>query len=423
VTRAIIAVVPFGTRTRGEGSPGGTRHGAWARQLARRLVERFAQETAVELRPVFLVAMPGAGEEGRAAPSAEAEPGYLIFGSAPDPKLAAEYGRSLEAAFALTGTYEESDGERRLAVTLVDVARAEAAATSEQSIGPGELHLAEGRLAAWLADALALDTSVDLRTPVAANERAYGALLEGMDAEVDVTLLRAGDLEAARAALADAAASYADAIRADPASSVVEDRILVMGATAIERDEQAIVLGALEALTETRPGSWRAHYMLGEVRRTSGDTAGAVVAFEHADAVQPLRDQDALLLARLHVATGAPATAVSRLARLIRRSEDVEVVASARRLRLSLQRPDLEKVLEEAGQAAVDGDPARAAAADAGFAQVLAVEPDIWEAHFGRGLLALQRGDAAAARSAFERARALNPASGALMPGLDAARD
>src|SRR5688500_11600667 len=92
--RPIIAVIPFGAR--------GTtaRAGAWARQLAARLVERFARDEAVDVRPVFLVAMP----------EATSDAGYLVFGSSPAADLAAEYGRSLGAAYALTGTYRE-DGE------------------------------------------------------------------------------------------------------------------------------------------------------------------------------------------------------------------------------------------------------------------------------------------------------------------------
>jgi len=417
VTRPIVAVVPFGARVAGreEDAGGRRRPGAWARQLARRLVERFAQEPAVELRPVFLVAVPGNDDPRRSAAS---EAGYLIFGSTPDPGLAAEYGTSLGAAYAVTGTYHEGGDERRLDVTLVDVAGATSVATLEHRVPAGGLHLVEGAVAGWLAGALGIEATTDLSGAGVANEAACGALLEGMDAEVDVTLLRASDLGSARSALLAAASAYTTSIRADPASTVVEDRILVMGAAAIEHDEQAFVLDALEALTESRPRSWRAHYMLGEVRRTSGDTSGAVVAFEHADALQPLRDQDSLLLARLYISSGAGASAGSRLARIIKRSRDPEMVAGARRLRLSVDHPELERVLEESGQAAVDGDPARAVAADAGIRRVLAVDPDIWEAHFGLGLLALQRGDADAAQAAFDRARALNPASEALVAGL-----
>ena len=51
IAKPIVAVVPFGARGR-DG-----RAGAVGRQLARRLVDRFAGSPDVELRPVFLVAM------------------------------------------------------------------------------------------------------------------------------------------------------------------------------------------------------------------------------------------------------------------------------------------------------------------------------------------------------------------------------
>ena len=46
---------------------------------------------------------------------------FAVFGSSPDAGLAAEYGRSLGATYALTGIYREDGGSRRLEVTLVDV--------------------------------------------------------------------------------------------------------------------------------------------------------------------------------------------------------------------------------------------------------------------------------------------------------------
>jgi len=422
VAGRIVAVVPFGARVAGgQGTDRERRPGAWARQIARRLVEHFPEDSGVELRPVFLVTVPGTGDDARSG--ATGEPGYLIFGSTPDPALASEYARSLEAGHALTGTYHESGAERRLDVSLVDAATATITASLDHTIGAGELQLAEGELAAWLGSALGVSARGDLRVPQVANEDAYAALLEAMDAEVDVTLLRTGDERAARGALETASSAYVRAAQADPGSTLIEDRILVLGATAIEHDEQAVVLPALEALSEARPSSWRAHYMLAEVRRTSDDTNGAVVAFEHADALQPLRDADLLSLARLYAASGATASAVSRLRRIVQKGSDPGAMASARRLLLSLQHPELERALEEAGRIAVEGDLARTAEAEAGMRRVLAVAPDIWEAHFGLGLLALQRGDAASAHAAFERARELNPASEMLLSQLAARRD
>ncbi|MBM4435365.1 MAG: tetratricopeptide repeat protein, partial [Chloroflexi bacterium] len=75
---------------------------------------------------------------------------------------------------------------------------------------------------------------------------------------------------------------------------------------------------------------------------------------------------------------------------------------------------------ETAGKIAVDGELARAAEAEAAFERVLATEPDLWEAHFGRGLLAWQRGDGDAAQASFQRAIELNPAAAELLSDLGA---
>ncbi|HEX9436461.1 MAG TPA: tetratricopeptide repeat protein [Candidatus Limnocylindria bacterium] len=405
----VVAVVPFGAVVEGGGDADHReRPGRWARQIARRLVDRFSGETAVELKPVFLVAMP----------ETTSDPGYLVFGSTPDATLAAEYARSLGATHALTGTYREGATARRLEASLVDAADGSVVSVFERDIPEGELHLAEPALAAWLATALGVTVAHDLGAPAAKNEAAYQTLLSGMDAEVDATLLRASDAKASAAALRRAAAAYTFAARADPTSQPIEERILVMAAAAIENEQQPLVLEALETLAETRPSSWRLQYMLGEVRRTSGDLNGAIVAFEHADALQALRPADSLTLAQLHIAAGSQATAASRLRRIVRAGAEAPVTAAARRLLLGLRHPELEKDLESAGKIAVDADLSRAAEAEAAFERVLAAEPDLWEAHFGRGLLAWQRGDADGAQASFERAIALNPAAAELLSDL-----
>lgn len=398
----VVAVVPFGARAPADANGAGRpakRAGAWARQIARRLVERFAGDPALEVRPVFLVAVP----------ERDTDAGYLVFGSTPDPKLAAEYARSLGAAYVLTGTYREADGARRLDVTLVDAAAERAAASFGRDIQAGELHLVEPALAAWLTSAVGARTDADLSAPALANEPAYAALLEGMDAEVDATLVRSGDPEAARSAIAVAGRAYADAVRADPGATLAEERLLVLGATAIERDEQGSVLDGLEALAEARPRSWRVHYILGEVRRTKGDVSGAIVAFEHADALQPLRDADLLTLARLYLVTGASASAAARLRRLIGGTSDPAVRAGARRLQLGLLHPEMEQDLEEAGRIAIAGRPNASGDAAARFQRVLEVEPELWEAHFGLGLLARRNGDPVEAERALRRALEIYP--------------
>ena len=298
-----VAVVPFGARS------DDARAGAWGRQLARRLVDRFADHPSVDLKPVFLVAMPDAA----------ADAGYLVFGSTPDPALAAQYGASLGTTHALVGVLSVSDRERRLEVTLVDVAAQRGTATLDYAIPDGGLGGAEPRLVSWLAEALAVDAPAGPPLP---NERAFSAVLEGMDEEVNATLLAASDARGATEARLRATARYLAAIRADPAASAAEERLLVLAAESLERGDEATFVEPLEALTDVAPRSWRGHYLLGELRRLSGDPSGAVVALEHADALHPLRDADSIRLAELYVDAGAEASARSRLRRI--KPESVE---------------------------------------------------------------------------------------------------
>jgi len=304
VTPRTVAVVPFGARS------SDPRAGAWGRQIARRLVERFAGHPTLELKPVFLVAMP---ETAGGA-------GYLVFGSTPDAALAAQYGASLGATHALVGVVSGGDNERRLEVTLVDVAARRPVGSFASPYPDGTLHEAEPALASWLARAL--DTTVPPGGLPAANEAAYTALLEGMDEEVNATLLAASDSAGAAAARGRAAARYLDAVRADQGSTVAEERLLVIAAESMERGDEAAFVELLEDLSSIVPGSWRAHYLLGELRRVTGNANGAVVALEHADSLHPLRDADSIRLAELYLDAGAEATARSRLRRIRPESED-----------------------------------------------------------------------------------------------------
>src|SRR5205823_2419008 len=169
---SIVAVVPFGAKGRD------TKAGGIGRQVARRLVERFADDTNVELRPVFLVAMP----------DTKSDAGYLVFGSTPDPDLAARYGESLGTTHALTGLYREDATGRAFAVSLVEVKSRTVAAEREIVVAPDELHRAEPALAAWLAEALGLPAPG--LAPETANEPSYQAFLAGLEDETNATLLR-----------------------------------------------------------------------------------------------------------------------------------------------------------------------------------------------------------------------------------------
>ncbi len=497
-TRPIVAVVPFGARGTGP------RSGAWARQLARRLVDRFAHEATVELRPVFLVAMP---EES-------AEAGYLVFGSSPDAALAAQYASSLGATHALTAIYREDERTRSLDVALVDASRPADARRLELPVAPDAFQRAEVEIAAWLVLTLGLVPSSDLATPAAANEAAYGALLEAMDEEINATLLRPSDAARADRSLQSALRRYVDAARADPSSAAPEERVLVLAAESLERGDVTHEVAALEDLVTFRPRSWRANYILGQLRAEAGDANGAIVAMEHAQSLHPLPDADVVRLAELYANAGAPAPALAHLRRIApvtpaygsaqellaiisfqrgdratgseafaravaagttswelhasygaalhaaselddaaRRYRDAlaagapavvrlnlarvllakgdaegtlgealreldlvigtersgEVFGQAYRLRFGLRDPELERELERAGRAALAGDAAALEGARDVFERTLAAAPDLWEAHFGAGIVARQRGDAAAAQTAFRRVLELVP--------------
>lgn len=494
VARPIVAVIPFGAR-------GSTpRAGAWARQLAARLVERFANDEAVDVRPVFLVAMT----------EAASETGYLVFGSSPDADLAADYGRSLGATFALTGTYREDGGSRRLEVTLVDVASGTVRATRSIAIDAGTLATAEPALARWLARAVDATVAAGADAPAAANETAYAALLEGMDEEVTATLLRQSHPAGAEEAIGRALQRYLAALEADPECAPAEERLLVLAAESLERGDIGRQVRALEDLTVIRPRSWRAHYILGKLRAEAGHINEAIVALEHAHAVRPLPDADLVRLAELYANAGASASAFGHLRRIPPTSEAYgaaqelaaiialqrgeleagrvafdravaagavgwelhasygaalhargdnaeaipryeaalaangpaivrlnlaraafetgdreravreldallasetsgEIAGQARRLRFGIRHAELEQALETAGKGAVEGDVTRFAEARSAFESALEAEPDLWEAHFGLGLLARHRGDAQAALVSFARVLELWP--------------
>jgi tetratricopeptide (TPR) repeat protein/TolB-like protein len=489
-----VAVIPFGARG---ASP---RAGAWARQLAARLVERFARDEAVDVRPVFLVAMP----------EATSDAGYLVFGSSPDASLAAEYGRSLGATYALAGIYREDGGSRRLEVTLVDVAPGNVRATRSITIGPGRLATAEPALARWLARAVGVSLGAGSDTPAAANEAAYAALLEGMDEEVTATLLRRNDPGGTDEAIGRALERYLAALSADAECAPAEERILVLAAESLEHGDIGRQVRALEDLTVIRPRSWRAHYVLGRLRAEAGHTNEAIVAFEHSHAVRALPDADVVRLAELYANAGAPAPAFAHLRRIAATSDAYgsaqeltaiialqrgdletgrkaferavaagaagwelhasygaalhargdnaeaipryeaalaahgpaivrlnlaraiyetgdtersareldalldseksgEIAGQARRLRFGIRHADLERALETAGKGAIEGDATKFAEGRSAFEAAVAIEPDLWEAHFGLGLLARHRGDSQAALASFARVLELWP--------------
>ncbi|MDP9274091.1 MAG: tetratricopeptide repeat protein [Chloroflexota bacterium] len=456
--KPVVAVVPFGAKGRD------AKAGGIGRQVARRLVERFADDPHVELRPVFLVAMP----------ETKSDAGYLVFGSTPDTDLAARYGESLGTTHALTGLYREDEKKRAFVVTLVDVKNRSAVAERELAVAADELHRAEPALAAWLAEALGVPAPG--LEPETANEPSYRALLAGLEYDTDATLLRGGDPSAADAARARAFDEYVVAIQLDPESLRAEERLLVLAAESVERGDEDRAARALDEVIEIKSRSWRAHYMLAELLGRIGETSRAIVALEHAHALRPLRDGDVLKLAELYIAEQAPGQAASHLRRIAPESDefgraqellgvlalqkgdqlaarasferaaasgssmarahlariliaagkredaareleqvlatadaDRDALAQAHRLRLGLERPDLEAELERAGRAALSTDGTRLDEVRAAFERVIEFDAEIWEAHFGLGLVARQSEAFVAAADSFRRALDLAP--------------
>src|SRR5207253_11357276 len=117
-----------------------------------------------------------------------------------------------------------------------------------QRLPPGELAEAEPALGAWLATSLEAEPPAPAVQP---KDAAYAALLEGMDEEVNATLLAASDASASAAARTRAAKRYADAVRADPTAAAAEERLLVLAAESIERSDEATMIEPLEELTAT----------------------------------------------------------------------------------------------------------------------------------------------------------------------------
>ncbi|HEU5287559.1 MAG TPA: tetratricopeptide repeat protein, partial [Candidatus Limnocylindria bacterium] len=86
-----------------------------------------------------------------------------------------------------------------------------------------------------------------------------------------------------------------------------------------------------------------------------------------------------------------------------------EAAGQAHRLRFGLRAPDLERELERAGQAALAGDAATLDEAVSVFRRALEVEPGLWEAHFGLGIVARHRSDAEGAHAEFSKVLELSP--------------
>lgn len=274
------------------------------------MVDRFERSALLEAKPVYLVAV---GEQGG---------GAVVFGSAPTAALAAEYARGISATHALFGVLE---GEL-LRTELVRAADASVLARSETATSESDLVYAEGRLATHVAGALGVHATEEvlgrLGAPLTQDAGAYRAFLVAMDLEMAASVLRRDQPVAAEERLRSAVGSYLAALRADGSFDGAEERLLYVVAEHIERGEQERATEILEDLITASPRAWRAHYMLGELRREAGQVPQAAVAFELADALRPLSDTDQIRLAQLYSESDALDSAAARLRRVKPGSSD-----------------------------------------------------------------------------------------------------
>jgi Flp pilus assembly protein TadD len=147
---------------------------------------------------------------------------------------------------------------------------------------------------------------------------------------------------------------------------------------------------------------------MGRMGITAGELPRAIELYQTAverGAPPPTR----LNLARALILTGRRDAAAAQLDALLGESPDAETAAQARRLRFGLAKPEDEHRLEEAGQIAVGAREGDLDAARETLREIAAQAADLWEAHFGLGLVARRQGDARAAEGAFRTALGLLP--------------
>jgi len=155
--------------------------------------------------------------------------------------------------------------------------------------------------------------------------------------------------------------------------------------------------------------SWELHASYGAATHSRGALDDAIAHYRDAlSAGGPSVVR--LNLARVLLAKGDAEGSRRELDAVIAAERSGEVFGHAHRLRFGLREPELERELERAGQAALTGEASTLDTASATFDRAIAIDPDLWEAHFGRGIVARQRGDALAAQSSFGRVLELQPA-------------
>ena len=177
---------------------------------------------------------------------------------------------------------------------------------------------------------------------------------------------------------------------------------------ALQRGDLETGRAAFDRAVTAGAAGWELHASYAAALHARGQNADAIPGYEAALAANgPAIVR--LNLARAVYETGDRERAARELDALLEDEQSGEIAGQARRLRFGIRHAELERALETAGKGAVEGDATRFAEAQSIFDSALAVEPDLWEAHFGLGLLARHRGDAPAALASFARVLELWP--------------
>ncbi|HKY49744.1 MAG TPA: tetratricopeptide repeat protein, partial [Candidatus Limnocylindria bacterium] len=221
----------------------------------------------------------------------------------------------------------------------------------------------------------------------------------------DAEVVRLAELYANAGASAPA---FAHLRRIGPASDAYGAAQELTSIIALQRGDLETGGAAFDRAVAAGAAGWELHASFGAALHVRGQNAEAIARYEAALAANgPAIVR--LNLARAAYESGDRERAVRELDALLEAEKSGEIAGQARRMRFGIRHEDLERALETAGKGAVEGDATRFSAAQAAFETALAAEPDLWEAHFGLGLLARHRGDAQAAFAAFARVLELWP--------------
>jgi Flp pilus assembly protein TadD len=204
------------------------------------------------------------------------------------------------------------------------------------------------------------------------------------------------------------APAFAHLRRVAPGSPAYGSAQELLAIVSFQRGDRVTASEAFARAVAAGTTSWELHASYGAALHATNDLGGAATRYRDALAAGAPAAVH-LNLARVLLAQGDTEEAIRELEQVIATERGGEVFGQAYRLRFGLREPDLERELERAGQAALAGETAALESARAAFQRALAAAPDLWEAHFGTGIVARQRGDAAGAQSAFRRVLELFP--------------